>query len=106
MMKASPQALRGAVSVLICIAVTAILVDHTMAQTAGSTAYQYDSVGRIVQEVNPNNAASYTYDAAGNRTTTTIGAGNPATATAGTSLSLPRIPSSSPRPSAGSSPLQ
>jgi YD repeat-containing protein len=101
-MKASPRTLRAAATGLICTALTATLVDRTTAQTAGSVVYQYDSVGRIVQDANPNNAASYTYDAAGNRKTTTIGAGNPTTTTTGTSLS----PSITSARSAASRPAQ
>jgi YD repeat-containing protein len=103
-MKASPRAPGVAASALICAALTATLVDGTMAQTAGSVIYQYDSVGRIVQDANPGNTGSYTYDAAGNRTTTTISAGSTTTTTVGTSLS-PAI--NTPQPSsAASSPLQ
>ncbi|WP_233840759.1 RHS repeat domain-containing protein [Dyella sp. 2HG41-7] len=38
-------------------------------QTAGSLAvsYQYDSLGRLIQETYPANTATYSYDAAGNR---------------------------------------
>jgi YD repeat-containing protein len=42
------------------------------AATAGSVVYHYDSLGRIVQDSYPANAASYTYDNAGNRTQATI----------------------------------
>jgi YD repeat-containing protein len=42
------------------------------APTAGSVVYHYDSLGRIVQDSYPANAASYTYDNAGNRTQATI----------------------------------
>ena len=42
------------------------------ATTAGSVQYRYDSVGRIVQDSYPANAATYTYDNAGNRTAATV----------------------------------
>jgi len=42
------------------------------AATAGSVVYHYDSLGRIVQDSYPANAATYTYDNAGNRTRATI----------------------------------
>jgi len=42
------------------------------AATAGSVVYHYDSLGRIVQDSYPANAATYTYDNAGNRTQATI----------------------------------
>jgi YD repeat-containing protein len=42
------------------------------AATAGSVVYHYDSLGRIVQDSYPANAATYTYDNAGNRTQSTI----------------------------------
>jgi YD repeat-containing protein len=42
------------------------------AATAGSVQYNYDGVGRIVRASYPANAATYTYDNAGNRTQATI----------------------------------
>jgi YD repeat-containing protein len=42
------------------------------AATSGSVVYHYDSLGRIVQDSYPANAATYTYDNAGNRTQATI----------------------------------
>jgi YD repeat-containing protein len=42
------------------------------AATAGSVQYKYDSLGRIVRDSYPANAATYTYDNAGNRTQATI----------------------------------
>jgi hypothetical protein len=42
------------------------------AATAGSVVYHYDSLGRIVQDSYPANAATYIYDSAGNRTQATI----------------------------------
>jgi hypothetical protein len=48
---------------------------HSVAVTAavvGSVQYKYDSLGRIVRDGYPANAATYTYDNAGNRTQATI----------------------------------
>jgi YD repeat-containing protein len=42
------------------------------AATAGGVVYHCDSLGRIVQDSYPANAATYTYDNAGNRTQATI----------------------------------
>ena len=40
---------------------------------AGATVtYHYDSLGRLVQDAYPANTLSYTYDAAGNRTQTSV----------------------------------
>ena len=38
----------------------------------GAVTYHYDSLGRIVQDIYPANSAAYSYDAAGNRQTSTI----------------------------------
>ena len=35
---------------------------------SGSAIYTYDSLGRLIQDAYPSNTASYSYDAAGNRT--------------------------------------
>jgi hypothetical protein len=45
---------------------------RSVAVTAGSVVYHYDSLGCIVQDTYPANAATYTYDGASNRTQATI----------------------------------
>jgi YD repeat-containing protein len=54
---------------MIAASTRSVAVTATM---AGSVQYKYDSVGRIVQDSYPANAATYTYDNAGNRTQATI----------------------------------
>jgi hypothetical protein len=42
------------------------------AVSSGTVQYRYDSLGRVVQDSYPANAATYTYDKAGNRTNATV----------------------------------
>ena len=44
---------------------------QTTTPTAGTVTFRYDSVGRLVQDVYPQNSGAYNYDAAGNRTSAT-----------------------------------
>ena len=46
-------------------------VQAQTAPTSGTVTYRYDSVGRLVQDVYPQNSGAYAYDAAGNRTSAT-----------------------------------
>jgi YD repeat-containing protein len=75
-MKASSRMLAFAAIALIGIGIfAAFRANRTLAQSAptpGSVSYQYDSVGRIIQDTYPNNSAAYTYDAAGNRVALTL----------------------------------
>jgi YD repeat-containing protein len=61
----------GVACVTVMIAASTRSVAVTAA-TAGSVVYHYDSLGRIVQDSYPANAATYTYDNAGNRTQAAI----------------------------------
>jgi len=54
------------------IAAMVVASTRSLAVTGGSVVYHYDSLGRIVQDSYPANAATYTYDNAGNRTQATI----------------------------------
>lgn len=40
--------------------------------TPGVATYQYDNIGRVVQDSYPANSASYGYDFAGNRTASAV----------------------------------
>jgi YD repeat-containing protein len=63
------------VAALACLAATIAASTRSVAvtaATAGSVVYHYDSLGRVVQDSYPANAATYTYDNAGNRTQATI----------------------------------
>lgn len=40
--------------------------------TPGTATYQYDNLGRLVQDSYPANSASYGYDFAGNRTASAV----------------------------------
>jgi len=46
---------------------------HAEAATAGTITYTYDSLGRIIGEVNSaGNSGTFAYDAAGNRTSSSL----------------------------------
>ncbi len=56
-----------------CVLMVASMWPPTSGKAApGSVVYRYDSLGRLVQDVYPANSASYSYDAAGNRSASSV----------------------------------